>query len=197
MRILRASDYRRMPWKNGKGETVEIAVFPETATVDDFDWRISMATVAEDGPFSVFPDIDRTLSVLTGDGIELSVAGQPDHVLRPQTAPHAFPADAVTSAKLLSGPITDLNVMTRRGRFTHSVTLLPTGRSAVRSDSSALTLVLVTSDVLLKDGTLLAAYDAILLHPGDSDVEFHLTVTATTFLVRIASRQKASVSLQV
>lgn len=43
MRILRASDHKRMPWKNGKGETVEIAVFPEGASVDTFDWRISMA----------------------------------------------------------------------------------------------------------------------------------------------------------
>nr|WP_325264272.1 HutD family protein [uncultured Rhizobium sp.] len=197
MRILPASDHKRMPWKNGKGETVEIAVFPEAASVDDFDWRISMATVAEDGPFSVFADIDRTLSILTGEGIELSVEGEPDRVLRPDTPPHAFPADAVTSARLLSGPITDLNVMTRRGKFIHGVTMLSVSQRVITSNGSDVTLVLPTSDLVLKDGTLLGAYDAILLHPGDSDVEFHLTVTATTFLVRIASRQKASVSLQV
>src|SRR3712207_8945836 len=34
MKILRSSEYRRMPWKNGKGETVEIAVFPPNASVD-------------------------------------------------------------------------------------------------------------------------------------------------------------------
>jgi environmental stress-induced protein Ves len=197
MRILRASDHKRMPWKNGKGETVEIAVFPDTATVDDFDWRISMATVAEDGPFSVFADIDRTLSVLTGDGIELSVAGEPDHILRTETVPHTFPADAVTGASLLSGPITDLNVMTRRGTFTHSVTLLPADRCVVTTDGSDLILVLVTSDVVLKDGTSLGAHDAILLDPGDSEIEFDRPPTSTTFLVRIAPRQKASVSLQV
>jgi environmental stress-induced protein Ves len=197
MRILRASDYKRMPWKNGKGETVEIAVFPEAATVDDFDWRISMATVAEDGPFSLFADIDRTLSVLTGEGIALSVAGHPDHILRPETPPHAFPADAATSARLLSSPITDLNVMTRRGKFTHSVTLLPAGQSVVTSDNSALTLVLATSDVGLKDGTSLGTYDAILLPPGDSHIEFQRPLTARTFLVRIASWQEAFVWLQV
>ena len=73
MRILRASGHKRMPWKNGKGETIEIAVFPEGASVDTFDWRISMAPVASNGPFSVFPGIDRTLSILTGDGMMLSV----------------------------------------------------------------------------------------------------------------------------
>ena len=55
MRILRAADYRRMPWKNGSGETVEVAVFPPGASIDDFDWRISIATVAaENGAFSLF-----------------------------------------------------------------------------------------------------------------------------------------------
>ncbi|WP_442165592.1 HutD family protein, partial [Rhizobium leguminosarum] len=46
---MRAGDHKRMPWKNGKGETVEIAVFPPGASINDFDWSISMATVAEDG----------------------------------------------------------------------------------------------------------------------------------------------------
>ncbi|MGO6905167.1 HutD family protein, partial [Rhizobium ruizarguesonis] len=75
MRILRAGDYKRMPWKNGKGETVEIAVFPPDASINDFDWRVSMATVAEDGPFSIFPGIDRTLAILDGNGMVLDVAG--------------------------------------------------------------------------------------------------------------------------
>ena len=39
MRILRGADYKRMPWKNGGGETVEIAVSPEGAALSDFDWR--------------------------------------------------------------------------------------------------------------------------------------------------------------
>ena len=50
MKILRSNDYRRMPWKNGGGETVEIAVSPERAPLSDFDWRISMAT-ATSPPF--------------------------------------------------------------------------------------------------------------------------------------------------
>ena len=45
MRILRAEDYRKMRWKNGGGETAEIAVFPQNAGLDDFGWRVSVATV--------------------------------------------------------------------------------------------------------------------------------------------------------
>ena len=62
-RLLRNSDHRRMPWKNGGGETVEVIVHPEGASLSDFGWRVSMASVASDGPFSVFPDIDRTLEL--------------------------------------------------------------------------------------------------------------------------------------
>ncbi len=75
MKLYRAHDHKRMPWKNGGGETVEIAVFPPGAGVDDFDWRISMATVASDGPFSIFPGIDRTLSILDGAGLSLKMEG--------------------------------------------------------------------------------------------------------------------------
>lgn len=122
--ILKAENHRRMPWKNGGGVTVEIAIHPQGASVDDFDWRVSMATVASDGPFSVFPGIDRTLSVLEGDGILLDVEGE-ETKLTVESAPLAFAADARSSARLIGSAITDLNVMTRRGRLAHKVRRLP------------------------------------------------------------------------
>src|SRR5690606_25402118 len=91
--ILKAENHRRMPWKNGGGVTVEIAVHPQDASVDDFDWRVSMATVASDGSFSVFPGIDRTLSVLEGDGIVLDIEEQ-QSTLTVESAPLFFAADA-------------------------------------------------------------------------------------------------------
>ncbi len=121
MQVLRSENYRRMPWKNGGGETVEIAVFPPQADLAAFGWRISMATVASDGPFSVFAGIDRTLSILEGEGMELDIAGRSPVVLTHASNPLAFPADAPTSARLVSGTIVDLNVMTRRGQWTHQV----------------------------------------------------------------------------
>lgn len=121
LHVLRARDHRRMPWKNAGGETVEIAVFPQEADLASFGWRISMATVASDGPFSVFTGIDRTLSILEGQGMELDIAGRPPAMLTQASHPLAFPADAPTSARLVSGTIVDLNVMTRRGQWTHQV----------------------------------------------------------------------------
>jgi environmental stress-induced protein Ves len=152
MKILRARDYRRMPWKNGKGETIEVAVYPENAGLDDFEWRISMASVTTDGPFSSFPGIDRTLSVLTGEGIELSVAGQPPVTLTQSSAPYSFPADQPTTARLINGPITDLNVMTRRGVKSHEVTrrVLERGER-IDVPKEGVTLILAKSAVLLKN----------------------------------------------
>ncbi|MFD1199278.1 HutD family protein [Brucella gallinifaecis] len=119
-KILKAQDHRRMPWKNGGGVTIEIAIHPIHASVDNFDWRVSTASVANDGPFSVFPGIDRTLSVLEGNGIVLDVEGAKTTLTR-ETPPFAFAADASSGACLINGPITDLNVMTRRGKFAHHV----------------------------------------------------------------------------
>ncbi|CEJ15572.1 Protein Ves [bacterium YEK0313] len=129
---LRAAGHRRMPWKNGGGETAEIAVHPAGADLAGFDWRVSMATVVSDGPFSLFPGIDRTLAVLTGAGIRLDIAGFAAQRLMPESPPLAFPADAPAGASLIAGPITDLNVMTRRGRCRHSLTpLTVTGRETL------------------------------------------------------------------
>ncbi|MBB3611756.1 HutD family protein [Rhizobium sp. BK602] len=119
--ILRHDSHRRMPWKNGGGETVEIAVSPDGAGLADFDWRVSMATVATDGPFSVFPGIDRTLSILDGAGMTLFIEGRAPERLVQASEPLPFAADAPTTATLIDGTITDLNVMTRRGRLSHSV----------------------------------------------------------------------------
>lgn len=126
LEILRAADLRPVPWKNGGGTTTEIAAHPHGASLDAFDWRVSTAQVVRDGPFSAFPGIDRTLAVVSGRGLVLRIAGHTPTTLSAGTAPLAFPGDAPTEARLPAGPITDLNVMTRRSVFRHAV--LPIAR---------------------------------------------------------------------
>jgi environmental stress-induced protein Ves len=122
LKVLRAAAYQRMPWKNGGGETAEIAISPPAATLDTLEWRVSMAVVAQDGPFSMFPDIDRALCILDGLGMELDFgADGGKRCVTRDTAPFSFPADLPLHARLLAGTITDLNVMTRRGRYRHKV----------------------------------------------------------------------------
>lgn len=119
MKIVRASECRTTAWKNGGGSTTELAVGPSGASLDDFDWRVSMARVASDGPFSVFAGIDRTLAVVKGYGLSLSVGDAAPVVLDANSEPIHFSGDTPTSARLLAAEIIDLNVMTRRGRLEH------------------------------------------------------------------------------
>lgn len=112
--LLRAADRLAVPWKNGGGITRELAVWPPGASFDDFVWRVSMAEVHQDGPFSSFPGVDRILTLLEG-GLRLTVSGAGVFDLSPQTPPLAFDGDAPASAALATGPVLDLNVMTRRG----------------------------------------------------------------------------------
>ena len=112
---------RRMPWKNGGGATVEIAVFPVGAGLDDFEWRVSMAEVETPGPFSVFPGIDRAIAILEGT-LRLDIAGRDPITLRPGDAPLSFGADLPTIGTPVGGAVRDLNVMTRRGAWRSAVT---------------------------------------------------------------------------
>ena len=120
--VIRVDECRTMAWKNGGGETTEIALFPPDAALDDFGWRVSIARVAGDGPFSVFPGVDRTLAVLDGAGLRLTVGDAAPVDLQVDDAPLPFAADVLTDATLIDGVIVDFNVMTRRGAYWHEVT---------------------------------------------------------------------------
>ncbi|WP_172963489.1 HutD/Ves family protein [Thalassospira marina] len=167
IRVLRAGDYRRMPWKNGGGETVEIAVYPANAGLDDFAWRISMATVASDGPFSSFPGIDRTLSILKGAGMTLVIGDQPPITLTGETPPYPFAADVPTSAMLVDGAITDLNVMTRRNACKHGVIRhVIIGRQTIQTAENSVSMLLCMdmAEITVAGGEnwQMAPFDALL-----------------------------------
>lgn len=146
MQILRAEQHRAMRWKNGGGITYEIASFPPAdQTLDGFDWRVSMALVETDGPFSVFPGIDRTLAIMDGAGLLLAIDDAPEFSITPGSEPHAFAADVPTSSRLIDGPVSDLNVMTRRGAWQHRVTRLDIAGSLTLDDAAEATMVVVRS----------------------------------------------------
>lgn len=99
-------------WKNGKGETREI--FRVASSDADFLWRASMATLQEDGPFSLFPGVDRVLVLV--EGSPLWVRGQQlEHHLQPGE-PWVFPGEWPLATQGISAPGLDFNVMTQRSR---------------------------------------------------------------------------------
>lgn len=177
-----------MPWKNGGGETVEVIVHPEGASLSEFGWRVSMASVASDGPFSVFPGIDRTLAILTGDGMELTIEGLGEQLLKPETTPLAFPADAPTTARLTGGPVTDLNVMTRRGSFSHTLVRHVTERSLTlpETEGQRLLLALEPLGISTADGLIgLQPLDAVVLDRAEGAEVVPANESAAFYLVDI------------
>lgn len=104
------------PWKNGGGVTREIAVAPRGAGHEDFDWRLSVAEIERDGPFSSFDGVDRQIVLLRGAGLRLHEAATgASHALAEPGVAHAFAGEAPVVASLIDGPTQDLNVMLRRG----------------------------------------------------------------------------------
>jgi environmental stress-induced protein Ves len=110
--IIEPAQFKTVPWKNGKGETIEMAINPG-ATSDDFDWRLSMASVVDDGVFSNFSGYTRNLILIEGDGIDLqhndSKIDKLSHLLDYAT----FDGGSKTMANLHGSAITDFNVITR------------------------------------------------------------------------------------
>lgn len=128
-RLVRYADARWMPWKNGGGETTELLCWPEGASIDAFIWRLSLATVAASGGFSRFPGVDRTLTLLDGAGMILSLDQRDVHLI-PGSEPIHFSGDDPCRASLPDGPTRDLNVMSRRGSARHAVAFVAPGAEA-------------------------------------------------------------------
>lgn len=118
----RREDFRVMPWKDGGGETTELAIEPSGATVQDaFLWRLSMARVERSGPFSRFPGTDRSLLILEGAGMELDLGDGKVSRLMQGDQSMAFSGDGMTQGRLLNGPVLDFNLISDRQRLRHRV----------------------------------------------------------------------------
>lgn len=119
IQLLGPDDFRAMPWRNGRGTTVEMA------REDDEDgtmlWRVSAADVVEAGEFSIFPGVDRVLTLIEGPGFDLDFAEHGRVAPVEPLMPVAFSGDWVTRAQSVRGPSRDLNVMTARGKASAAV----------------------------------------------------------------------------
>ncbi len=177
MRLLRADDRTSAPWKNGGGTTWEIAAQPPGAGMDAFEWRLSIARVAAPGPFSVFPGVDRVLTVIAGAGLRLTLEGLGEVVLDDASPPLAFPGDAPAAATLDAGPIRDLNLMVRRGAWFGRVRRIAKAEQIVATGDVTVLAALSPARV---NNARLAAEDAVVAEPGET-----LAVEGSLLLIEI------------
>ncbi len=187
MRIIRAAEFREQPWKNGGGTTIEIAAFPPGSGLDSFDWRISMARVERPSPFSLFPGVDRTIAVLEGAGLALHIKDRGIVRLNRASPAYSFCGDLAVESTLAAGPVLDLNVMSRRGCWRHSlfhVTAISAFR-LVRLGFVTLALIRGAPARLGAEAEELRDGDALLLNeraPRNS-VDFVFDGTADIYIV--------------
>ncbi|MBI5611425.1 MAG: HutD family protein [Deltaproteobacteria bacterium] len=161
LRHLTAADYTEQRWANGRGRTTELLRVERDGQLL---LRLSMAMVAEDGDFSLFPDIERSLTVIAGPGFRLKGKGIDVRCLA--LVPVAFPGDvpvrAVGTRRVQSD---DFGVMTARH--------LPRPQVTVEHDGSELPpgglLALFALGDVAAAGVALARYD-LLLTDGPADI---------------------------
>ena len=153
LRHLTPADYTRQPWKNGRGMTTELW---RQEREGQLLVRLSRAAVVEDGPFSVFPGVERNLTVLSGPGFRLTGPGL-DLRCEPMV-PVAFPGDVAVMATETQGQQSDdFNVMTARA--------LPKPQVIVAQNDSLPaggTLALYALGPCLVNGTVVNREDLVL-----------------------------------
>lgn len=173
--VLRYDDYRLMPWKNGAGMTREIQRFPPED--DNFQWRLSMAEVAQAGEFSRYQGYQRLLSVLRGRGMTLHIDAASGVTLNAFDT-EAFSGNSRVDSELVDGPILDFNLIYQPERFDATLSWQTVDTQAqYRLRPGVTTLIFCAASNLILSSTAmpplqLHCYDCALLppQPQHSDV---------------------------
>ena len=183
--VVRRADHRVMPWRNGGGTTREIAV-RSGSTPGRFAWRLSIATVEQEGPFSTFEGYDRVIMMLDGGGMTLDVDGVTHRIARPNT-PFAFAGEARVHCALIDGPIHDFNVMVDRASHWASVDIIDLGAPLDLAPAvETRAIVILDGRATLAPGPVLDPWDAAIVEPGTAAT---LQGTARAALVTLGLRQ--------
>jgi hypothetical protein len=118
--ILSPEKFKTIPWKNSLGHTTELAI-SEGGTLDNFDWRLSIASVVNDGDFSNFAGYQRNLVLIEGNGLTLDHRNGDVDKLTQLLDIARFDGASKTHGALVNGGIKDFNIMTNQKAFTPEV----------------------------------------------------------------------------
>ncbi|MDQ0767474.1 environmental stress-induced protein Ves [Pseudarthrobacter defluvii] len=168
MQIIRFAELRAEPWRNGGGVTREIA--RQGSEDGGFDWRVSIADVAKAGDFSAFLGMERVLTVIDGELLLLTVDGA-EHPLE-KYRPYRFDGGAATTAKLPTGDIRDLNVITRTAAYRGYTSIIELSKKRAHPVFEGQFGVLLQGQAKASQGggepVVLGRYDAVMGSDADS-----------------------------
>jgi environmental stress-induced protein Ves len=187
-RVVPSYEYRRTRWKNGAGWTREIHAEPPGR--DDWDWRLSIAEVGADGPFSTFPGIDREVVLLSGEGMRLRFGNGAVADIRPPHGRHRFAGEAEVRGELIAGPTHDFNLMWRRDRYVADLWRRPlVGAMVVFAEPGSTWIVhLLAGHARFADASGLpdlAMGDTAFLEAGDARLRHVLDGGGEALLIRL------------
>jgi len=118
--IFSPENFKTIPWKNGLGHTTELAI-SDGGNLDKFDWRLSIASVVNDGDFSNFAGYQRNLVLIEGEGLILDHRNDDvDNLTKLLDIAH-FDGGCNTHGALVNGGIKDFNIMTNQLTFSADV----------------------------------------------------------------------------
>lgn len=188
-RVIPATEYRRTRWVNGAGWTREIHAEP-AADGQGWDWRLSIAEVAEAARFSTFPGVDRELVLLSGAGMRLEFDDGEAVELPPPHGRHRFAGERGLVGTP-DGPTQDFNLMWKRGRVLADLWHRPlVGAMVVFADPGQTWVVhLIAGQAHFVDGSglpPLAMGDTALLTAGTSRLRHALDGAGEALLMRLA-----------
>ncbi|MCK1792122.1 HutD/Ves family protein [Pseudomonas violetae] len=186
LKVLRAADYPRMPWKNGGGSTEEITRDAGDG-LDGFGWRLSIADIGESGGFSTFAGYQRIITVLQGEGMTLSVDGQATRALLPLD-PFAFSGKSLVSCTLLGGPIRDFNLIYAPQRYSARLQWLA-GEQRFFSAAGTVLVFSVTESLEVRVGNIaqqLGQHDCLQLDGSAGLLE--VSVRGQCCLIELSAR---------
>jgi environmental stress-induced protein Ves len=166
--LLDPAGYRRTPWKNGGGVTVDIAEHEDA-------WRFGRTPITLPGPFSDYAGFDRAQVLVAGRGLVLQTPDG-DIEVRTPLRPVAFAGETPILSRLEAGPVEVVNLIGNRAKVRIDLQVLRAGATLGRSAGTHIVYAAEGPAALVVDGTphRLAADHALRL-----DVD-HPTMVACT-----------------
>lgn len=192
-RVIPANEYRRVRWKNGAGWTREIHAHPAPAPMHGWDWRLSIAEIEQDAPFSAFPGVDRELVLLSGNGLRLRFDDGALHALQPPHDRLRFAGERAVAGELVDGTTQDFNLMWRREAIDAQLWHRPlVGPMVVFAEPGEVwALYLIGGQARFADDSGLpdlAAGDTALLQAGDARLRHVLDGAGELLVIRLCRR---------
>jgi environmental stress-induced protein Ves len=167
--------YRRTPWKNGGGVTIDVAddyaPGAEPGSWSGMLWRLGRTRIETPAPFSDLSGFDRILTVIGGRGLWLDIEGGISLDVREPLRPVRFRGEDRIVSRLEAGPVTVLNLLADRTTYDIDVAILGGGDARPLDATVSIVYALEDSAVAIDQSYPLATDEALRVDGAASSLK--------------------------